>query len=527
MKTFATATWAGLALAGLCGPALAQGTPACTAMGGTFRAAMASNTPTMDAVLSTTTVSRQLAIHLWESLVTVDEQYHLIPQLALGWERAADGLSYTFRLRPDVKFHNGQTMTAEDVQASLQRSMKVSPGAGRFRDVTTVEVVDPLTVRITLARDFALMANLSIPAPVISIMPVEIVRRYGEKEIRGADLVGTGPFRFVEWKPDVAVRLARFDGYAADTRSPGPSGFGGRRTACVDEVDFVPATEEMSRVAGLQTAAYDYAEAVPITSVATLEGDASVKVLVVKPKWGVMLELNPAEGIMANLPFRRALLAALNMTQVMQAVSFGNRPEYFRVQPSIFFPEQADWYSTAGSAAYNHPDPALVKQLLAEAGYKGEPIVYLTNQNYSWMYKASQAVSAMWRQAGINVKLELMDWPSQIQRTQTGKGWAVNQTGWSPRFDPLQVGDSLHCGAPAAYNHCDKAMDALLDRLNTGAALEQRQRLWNDVQGMVWDTVAEIRLGDFFEPEAIRSNVTGYRPFYVTPRFWNVSKTKP
>jgi peptide/nickel transport system substrate-binding protein len=266
---------------------------------------------------------------------------------------------------------------------------------------------------------------------------------------------------------------------------------------------------------------------VPITSVETLEKDAGVKVLVVKPKWGVMLELNPAGGIMASLSFRRALVAALNMTQVMEAVSFGNRPEYFRAQPSIFFPEQADWYSSAGGEAYNHPDTDQVKRLLAEAGYKGEPIVYLTNQNYSWMYKASQAVSAMWRRPGINVKMELMDWPSQIQRTQTGKGWAINQTGWSPRFDPLQTADSLHCGAPAAYNHCDKAMDALLDRLNTGAPLEERQRLWSDVQRMMWDSVAVIRLGDFFEPEAVRSNVVGYQPFYVTPRFWNVAKAKP
>ena len=426
----------------------------------------------------------------------------MIPQLAVNWDRSEDGLTYTFHLRPDVRFHNGATMTATDVVASLQRYFKVSPGAYRFRNVKSVEAVDPLTVRLTLSHDFALLANLSIPAPVISVMPAEVVQRYGEKEIRGADLIGTGPFRFLEWRPDVAVRLGRFDGYSADTRLPGPTGFGGRRTACVDEVDFVPATEEMSRVAGLQTGAYDYAEALPITSVDSLQHDPAIKVMVVKPYMGVVLELNPAEGIMASLPFRRALVAALNMTQVMQATSFG-KTDYFRAQPSIFFPEQTDWYSTAGGDVYNHQDLDAVKRLLQEAGYKGEPIVYLTNQDYPWMYKASQAVAEMWRRAGINVQTQLMDWPSQIQRAQTGKGWAVNQTGWSPRFDPLQVSDSLHCGAPAAYNHCDKAMDALLDRLNSGASLDARRQMWNDVQGMVWDTVSVIRLGDVFAPEAV------------------------
>ena len=87
----------------------------------------------------------------------------------------------------------------------------------------------------------------------------------------------------------------------------------------------MPATEEMSRVAGLQTGAYDYAEVVPITSVDSLKHDPAIKVMVVKPKCGVVLELNPAEGIMSSLPFRRALVAALNMGQVMQATSFGNR----------------------------------------------------------------------------------------------------------------------------------------------------------------------------------------------------------
>jgi peptide/nickel transport system substrate-binding protein len=498
----------------------------CAATGGIFHAAMSTNTPTMDAVLSTTTVSRQLAIHIWESLVTVDDNYRVIPELAENWQRADDGLSYTFRLRPGVKFHDGRTLTAEDVQASLQRYFKVSPAAARFKSVASVDVVDPQTVKLTLSKDFALLANLSFPFPVASIMPADIVRKYGDKEIRGADLIGTGPFRFIAWTPDVSVRMGRFADYAPDARFDGPTGFGGRRTACVDEVDFIPATEEASRVAGLQTGAYDYAEAVPITSVDTLSKDPAAKVIVVKPKWGVVLELNATDPVMKNQSFRRALVAALNMTQVMQAVSFGNRPDYFRTQPSIFFPEQTTWYSDAGGDVYNHQDLEQVKKLLAEANYHGEEVVYLTNQNYSWMYKASQAVAAMWRRAGINVKLELMDWPSQIQRAQSLKGWAINQTGWSPRFDPTQTSDNFHCGAPGGYGHCDPQMDALLDGLNTGAPDEERKKLWDQLQGMVWDTVAVVRLGDFFEPEAVRADVAGYKPFYVTPRFWNVAKTK-
>lgn len=496
---------------------------ACETTGGRIEAAMTTNPSTMDPILSTTNASRQVAIHLFESLVSLDENYKVIPQLATKWTRSDDGLTYTFALRAGVKFHNGKVMTADDVTASLKRFLKISPGANRFTKVTEVATIDPKTVRITLSQDFPLLTNLAMPSPVVAIMPSEIVEKYGEKEIRGEDVIGTGPFRLREWRPDVSVSMEKFADYVPEQGFAGPTGFGGARTPCADQVDFLPVTEEASRVAGAQTGDFDYAEAVPITMVPTLATDPALDVKIVKPRWGIALELDHKNPWIAKLPFRKALLAAINPQQVMLAASFGQQ-DYFRVQPSIFFPEQTQWYTEEGGAAYNHPDPARVKTLLDEAGYKGEPIVYLTNQNYGWMYKASQAIAAQWQQVGINVELTLMDWPSQIKRAQTSNDWAVNQTGWSPRFDPFQLTDSLHCGSVSAFGYCNEAMEGLLKKVNSGIADKDRQAAWYEMQKLVWDDVAVLRIGDYFEPEATRKTLTGYRPFYVTPRFWNVSQ---
>jgi len=512
------------AVLGLNAPSSAQ-TPECGTAGGTIVAAMSTNPPTLDPMLSTTTASRQVAVYIFESLVTYDENYAIIPQLAASWTAASNALVYTFKLRPGVRFHNGQRLTAADVKASFERYLKVAPGGlQRFNGLRTVTAVDDATVRFELARPFAFLANLAIPSPLFAVLPKAIIDKYGDKEVRGADLVGTGPYTFAEWRPDVAVRLAKFADYRPDTRFPGATGFGGRRVACADQIGFIPVTEAGSRVAGLMTGAYDFAEAVPITSVPQLEASKDITVQIVKPKWGILIELNHGQPPMDKLPFRKALVAALDMGQVLAATSFGNRPEYIRVSPSIFFPEQKDWYSLAGSTMYNKPDLAQVKRDLAEAGYTNEPITYLTNQNYDWMYKASVAVAAQLQRAGINVKLELMDWPSQIQRAQSLKGWHMNQTGWSPRLDPLQTSVSLHCGSLSAYNYCNHEMDQLLDQVNTDLPLKQRQALWTKIQQLVWDDVSVVRIGDYFEPEAIRSSLRGYRPFYVIPRFWSVSK---
>src|SRR5690606_536419 len=154
--------------------------------------------------------------------------------------------------------------------------------------------------------------------------------------------------------------------------------------------------------------------------------------------------------------------------------------------------EQEGFYTAAGSEMYNHQDLAKVKDLLAEAGYNGEPVIYLTNQNYGWMFRASQAIAAQWRDAGINVETQLMDWPSQIKKAQTASDGALNQSGWSPRFSPSQVSASYGCGNVSAFGYCDDEMEALDATINSGASPEERRAAWEKIQQKIWDDVVVI-----------------------------------
>ncbi|QAA77002.1 MAG: hypothetical protein BIP78_1236 [Candidatus Bipolaricaulis sibiricus] len=508
-----------LALVMLSLPVLAQpGRP-----GGILKAAMQTNPPTLDPHLSTNVVVRQVAPYVFETLVVYGEEYDIIPQLAESWEISSDGLVYIFYLRAGVRFHNGKTLTADDVVASLERYFAYSPGGGRFAGIVeSVTALNPLTVEIRVKEPTLLLVTLAIPDPFLAIYPAEIIRGR-QAEVRGSDLIGTGPYRFAEWRPDVHVRLVRFAEYTADERFSGPSGLGGRRTAYFEEIQFIPVLEQAARLAGLLTGEFDYAESLPITAYEQLLRNPDVVPNVLKPRWALVLELNQSEPPMDNVLFRRALIAALGMEDVLRAVTFGN-PAFYRTQPGFFFPEQAVWHTDAGAEGYNKKDLAEVRRLLAEAGYNFEPIIFLSNRDYDWMYKCTLAVASQLQQAGINVIVEFSDWPSQIQRALTQKGWHINQTGWSPRLDPIQLATSLKCGAPYAYMYCNPEVDRLLSELSRDRPVEERQRIFHELQRYMWEDVAVLRIGDFFTLEGTNARLRGYTPWYVIPRFWDCWK---
>lgn len=488
-----------------------------------LKAAMTTNPQSLDEGYSSTTATRQVSSYIYETLFTIGEDYGIIPQLADSYSVSSDNLVYTIKLRSGISFHNGQPLTADDAKASLERFMTTPLAGDRFKAVKSIEVVDSATLRISLSSDINLLTQLALPSRPV-IMPKSIAEQHMKNEITPADVIGTGPYKLLNWTPDVAVKLVRFDGYVQDKRYDKPSGLGGLRTANFKEIDLLPVPEAAGRIAGLQTGEFDYAESIPVTSYGTLKQTAGITPIIIKPRWSIMVELNKSEFPTNNVSFRRALIYALDMKKVMEAVTAGNS-DFYRTEPSLFTPEQA-YYSEAGSAGvYNNPDPAKVKQLLEAANYQGQPVTYLVNKDFDWMYKACLSLAQQWQAAGINVQLEFHDWPSQIKKAQSLKNWQINQSGWSPRLDPSQVDSAFGSTSIGSYGYNNPQMDSLLTQLRRGLPFDQRKQVWDRIQKLVWDDVPVIKVGDYFELEGVRSNVQNYHPFYVIPRFWNVTKS--
>jgi peptide/nickel transport system substrate-binding protein len=493
------------------GPAArAQETPRA---GGLLKVAIIGEPPSLDAHWTTASLTYDVTAHLYEPLYTQDERYGVIPMLAEGHTVGDGGKLYTIRLRRGVPFHHGKELSAEDVVASLTRWGRLaSVGKLLFKSVQSIHARDRYTVELRLATPSGIVLSaLANASQFPAIYPKEAVEAAGDGPIK--EFLGTGPFRFVERIPDRHVRLARFDRYAA--RSEAPSGYGGRRTAHVDEVQFIPVPDVATRAAGVESGEYHFSDWIAPDSYERLAANPRLDVMIVKPNEWITGVFNKKTGPFTNRTLRQAVIAALDMEPIMKAAV--GRPEFYRLDPSIQFREQL-WWSDVGQDVYNHPDRARARRLMQEAGYRGEPIRWLCTQFYDWMYKSAVAAKQQLEDVGFTIDLQVLEWATVVQRRGDPKHYEIFTTGIGFAVDPaFQV--ILSCDWPGWT--CDPRLDALMARLVAETDLPKRQATWREIQGWFWQEVPVIKFGDFFTLRIKQKRVAGYANRY-RPFFWNV-----
>src|ERR1700736_5034643 len=283
---------AGLAAIGLAAAAViavtADSALAAPAKGGAANLAMIGEPQTLDPMASTADLVSTIMQHVYEPLYTFDANWNVAPMLAESMPAISkDGLVYTIPLRKGVKFHNGKEMTSDDVVASLKRWMDMAPrGKAIAKEIKTLEAKGPNSIVITLNRPYApLLAHLALPNGFAAIMPKETIAT------PLTEYIGTGPYKFKERKPDQYVQLVRYDGYSA--RKEPASGYAGKREALLDELRFIPVPNANTRVEGMLSGQYQFADLLPVESYSRLEGNAGVKAVLTAPFGFPYLVLNP------------------------------------------------------------------------------------------------------------------------------------------------------------------------------------------------------------------------------------------
>ena len=398
---------------------------ACPKTGGHMVFAQEAKVNSLDQYTSSTISTRNVAMNIFEALMTRDENMNPIPELAQEVNESADGLTYTFKLRQGVKFHNGKPMTTEDVVASFDRYKKVGIDKGILDIVEKWEATDAQTFVIRLkAPQPTFLENLSSFSVPIVIVPKENT----DAPPMQMKPVGTGPWEFVEFVADSHVKLKRFDGYKPDTRYKDIDGFGGYKVACLDTVTFRIVTEAGARVAGLETGEFLGAEDVPAKSQATLKSNANIVLKPLQNFWVQLAIPNLSVPPTDNLKVRQAIQAALDMEEIMEAATDGA----YRLNIGLQYPGQA-FYTEAGKETYNQKNADKAKKLLAEGGYKGEKLILLTNKDYTNMYTAALVMSEQLKAIGMNVELLVLDWPASVQKQQNKgdpSGWNFFYTGY-------------------------------------------------------------------------------------------------
>lgn len=486
-----------------------------------LRVAVDTNLPWLDPHVGPQFALREIASHVFEALVTVGTDHSVIPQLAAGWAVSPEGLQYTFTLRPGVKFHNGKTLGAEDAKASLERYIQVGVRRADLAGVQSVTVVDPLTIRVTLKEPQGSFAGiLAIPLGMIAIMPREMAEGVRDP-IQPPNLVGTGPFRLVEWARDRQITLRRFPDYSRDTRSPA-SGLGGERRALVDEIHYISVLEGGTRQAALERGDVDYAVSLPPTGYDRLQSSSTLRPMVIKPFAQVVVQMNASRPPFNNVKARQAVSRGLDMEAIMRAVT-SNQSAFYRLNPSIFFPEQQVWHNTAGSQFYNTKNLEVARQLLRESGYDGRTIVFVSIRDIDWMFRAAIAAKPQLEAIGFKVDLMPRDLPGQVAM-QREWNFDMATNGMTTRTDPTGYNYLLQCQASwETYGYCDSEMDKWLVVGLRVRDPERRAQAYANAQRAFYDSVPFVKIGDFHSMDGASQALKGYQVFFQR-RFWNVSK---
>ena len=429
----------------------------------------------LDPTLSRSYVGRIIYAHICEKLYELDENLHIVPQLAAALPAFSDGgKTVVIKLRPGVKFNDGTSMTAEAVRFSLDRhhNMKGSNRKSEIEPLTAVEVVDPLTVRLRLKSPFAPIVAALADRAGMPISPTA-VQKLGEKF--GSAPVCVGPWTLAERVPQDRIVVERSSHYF----DPGQARF--------DRIVFRVIPDDNVRLANLRSGDIDVMHLVGPTDAASLkkEGRFELSSVTGLGYTGITInrhnktgKFNPAGELgtpLANDPrVREALDLSIDREALNQVAWDGQfTPGCSPISPVSPF------YDKSRKCAGR--DVARAKKLLAEAGLAGGYGFELIIVNDPQQRRVGEVIQGMAREAGFNITLRPSEFASSLNDNDAGKYQAF-LIGWSGRVDPDGNIHNFHaCGGTGNTTvSCDEAIDALLNKAREVSDHGQRAALYRD-----------------------------------------------
>lgn len=453
---------------------LASALGAGAATGAELRIGLQEDPDRLDPTLARTYVGRIVFASLCDKLIDISPKLDYVPQLATSWSLSDDGTALTFKLRPDVRFHDGTAMDAAAVVASLERhkTLKGSNRASEIRPVQKVVASGPLEVRLELDQPFApLLAQLSDRAGMI-LSPKAVAEAEAAGKEFALNPVCAGPFRFKERVAQDRIVLDRFDGYWDKERIK------------LDRVTFLPIPDQSVRLANLQSGDLDLVERLAPQDLDTVRKDARLQLVTIGSQGYQGITFNLGNGPRAQGPIgqKRELREAFELAldrQVLNEVAFqgahlvGNQP----VSPENPF------YAT--SLPVPGRDLAKARALLKAAGQTRVPVELMIPNNPE-AQRVGEIVQAMTGEAGFDVRLLAIEFAAALDR-QTKGDFEAFLIGWSGRTDP---DGNIHVftetkGALNDGKYSDPEVDRLLNEARKAGDPAARRKLYADAMAIV------------------------------------------
>jgi peptide/nickel transport system substrate-binding protein len=470
-----------------CSPA----TPTPTAtMRDTLIVGMGADAVSLDPHRSNDQSSSRVRGHIYETLVAQDNDLNLVPGLATSWTQV-DELTFEFKLKQGVLFHDGSAFTASDVKFSLDRGV-ASPDVGFIMNpIANVEVVDDFTVRLTTKFPFApMLASLAHPAAAM-LSETVVVEGY-DFEMP----VGTGPFKFVDRVVGDNLTLARFDDYHG-TKAVTPN------------LIFRVIPDNAVRTIELETGAIDIAYDIAPGDVSRVDSNPDL-VLVRDANLSMnYIGFNFQKAPFDNVKVRQAINLALDMEAIVEVVLRGvGAPAFGPIGPNVF-----------GSNQDLEPwpfDVAAAKALMAEAGFAdGFATTLWTNENQTRM-DIAEIVQNQLGEIGITVTVEVLEWGAYLAATAAGEhdmfilGWttvtADADYGLFPLFHSSQFG-----GPGNRTYYANTRVDELLEIGRESVDPAARSAAYREAQEIIRDDAPWIFVNTGENISGISSKVSGFR----------------
>jgi peptide/nickel transport system substrate-binding protein len=417
----------------------------------TLRIGLAEDPDVLDPSLARTFVGRIVFASLCDKLVDIDEKLNIVPQLATSWQWSADNKGLTMKLRPGVTFHDGEKFDAAAVKFNIERHKNIagSNRRGELLPVSTVDVVDDLTVRLNLSAPFSPLLTVLADRAGMMVSPKAA---QANPTNFGSKPVCSGPFKFVERIAQDRITLERFPNYWD------------KANIHFDKVTFQPIVDATVRLANLRSGQLDFIERVAPADIASIKKENKLGIARITELGYQGITINTGKSDLAQKNplgrdprVREAFELSLDRAAIVKVAMDGEAEV-----GNQWIPPSNKYY--ARNVPVPRRDLARAKALLKEAGVPN-PSFTLMTPTTSDAQRLAQVVQAMAKEAGFDVKIQATEFSTSLDLADKGQ-FDAYVLAWSGRADPDGNLFSFHgCKQPLNYSgECRANWDELLKR---------------------------------------------------------------
>lgn len=418
-------------------------------------------------------------------LVWWDFELGVSPMLAESWEQSEDGLVWTFTLRPNLTFHNGKALTAQEVVRNFERIMNPEESflAPDYASVESVEAPDDLTVVFTLSEPFA---------PFLAVL----TNRCGITDMDALDAnapIGAGPFKIVQWTRGTGIQMEAFEDYWEE----------GVPVASKVNWNYYP--DDDARMLGMRGGEIDIVYTVPYNQIDQVQSDGYMDLDPISGLTHTYIAFNCEEGPFSDVRVRQAVAHAIDKELIVEGVLWG-----YADVANIPFPSSSPWFVETPDYEY---DPEKGKALMEEAGFGDGISLDMPISNDSYTPRIAELIQPDLAAIGIDVRIVEAEWATYWPEIYLQTKFDITIMSYSARVDPDQTFYPRYhsAGVHNATKYSNSRMDELLEAGRREMDTDARKQIYDEVQLLLVEELPWLWL---FIPNVAmgwQSNISGFR----------------